>query len=276
MRVVVLVENRQDKSGVLAHERGLSLYIETNGKALLFDTGKTDAFMRNAAILGIDIEGVDIVVVSHGHNDHVGGLLSFFERNRKAVAYMKKEALDELYFQCMFVKHKVSAESIVYKKYNKRIVYAKNRLEIAKNIFLITSFKMTQDEKNFLRKVNGRYMLDTFDHELIMVVKDSDGLIIFTGCAHNGVTNIVNAAQGCFPGERIKALLGGFHLMRMPRLDFMGCRHAEVSAISELLARKGVGAVYTGHCTGRSAYRKMNAILGERVRYLKIGLELDL
>lgn len=276
MRVVVLVENLEDESGRLVHERGLSLYVETNGSRILFDTGRTDAFIRNAAMLGVDMERVGIAVLSHGHNDHIGGLRAFFRKNKTAVAYIKEEALDELFYKCMFVKHKVSADTSALKAYNDRIVYAKNRLEIASNVFLVTSFETRRGEKNFLRKVNGRCILDTFDHELILVVKDWDGLILFTGCAHNGVEAILNAAQACFPGERIKALLGGFHLMRMPRLDCMGCRTDEVSVVSARIRKEAVGAVYTGHCTGRSAYRKMNAILGDRVGYLKIGAELFL
>lgn len=276
MRVVVLVENRRDEAGNLVHERGLSLYIETNGSRILFDTGRTDAFMRNAAMLGIHIEQVDLVVLSHGHNDHVGGLPSFFQQNQKAVAYIKKEALDELFYQCMFVKNKVSLDTAVLQAYNDRIVYAENRLEIAKNVFLVTRFQEKQDAKNFLRKVNGRCVLDTFAHELVMVVKNRDGLVLFMGCSHNGVANSIDAVQACFPGERIQALLGGFHLMRMPRLGFMGCRADEVSAVSERIWREAIGVVYTGYCTGRSAYRKMQALLGERVGYLNIGTELHL
>lgn len=78
MKITTLIENAH-ASGNLISEHGLSLYIETKKHKILFDTGQSNAFILNAEKLNIDLKQVDIVIISHGHYDHIGGLIHFFE-----------------------------------------------------------------------------------------------------------------------------------------------------------------------------------------------------
>lgn len=91
MKVTMLLENdleRQDLKNV----HGLSFYIETEEKKVLFDFGPDDSFMRNAEKLGIDLKEVDLAVLSHGHQDHGGGIFEFLHYNKKAKVYIQEEA----------------------------------------------------------------------------------------------------------------------------------------------------------------------------------------
>ena len=81
MNITSLLENTTAHSDV-AVEHGLSLYIETEQHKLLFDMGQTNLFAKNAVVLGVDLSSVDIAVLSHGHYDHGGGLLTFLEQNK--------------------------------------------------------------------------------------------------------------------------------------------------------------------------------------------------
>ncbi len=83
MRIVTLVENTCGHEGCIA-EHGLSLYIETEKHKLLLDTGQTDAVVKNAGVLRIDLSAVDTVILSHGHHDHSGGILPFSKLNHTA------------------------------------------------------------------------------------------------------------------------------------------------------------------------------------------------
>lgn len=83
MNISVLNENTAGKRGFLA-EHGLSLLIEHEGKRWLFDTGQTDVFMKNAALLGERLMGLNGIILSHGHFDHCGGLKFLAEEYRKA------------------------------------------------------------------------------------------------------------------------------------------------------------------------------------------------
>ncbi len=96
MKIAVLIENTQRNSSILA-EHGLSLYIETTNHKLLSDCGCTDAFLKNAVTLGIDLTKVDSVFLSHGHYDHSGGILPFSELNSNAPIYMQDKALCPYY-----------------------------------------------------------------------------------------------------------------------------------------------------------------------------------
>ena len=82
MKVTVLSENTSACG--LPSEHGLSLYVETNGRKLLFDTGQGDLFARNAEVLGVDLSAVGLAVISHGHYDHGGGLKTFLSLNDSA------------------------------------------------------------------------------------------------------------------------------------------------------------------------------------------------
>ena len=90
IKITTLVENSVYGKG-LQGEHGLSLLVDTGEHRLLFDTGASDLFIRNARILGIDLKEVDFLVLSHGHRDHTGGLHHFLAVNDKAQVVCKRE-----------------------------------------------------------------------------------------------------------------------------------------------------------------------------------------
>lgn len=107
MQVVALVENtKQEGRGDLTAEHGLSLHIEHKGRLILFDTGATEAFARNAEKLGIDLGTVDALVISHHHYDHGGGLARFLEVNTEARIYLRKSKEENFYFRALGIINK--------------------------------------------------------------------------------------------------------------------------------------------------------------------------
>jgi 7,8-dihydropterin-6-yl-methyl-4-(beta-D-ribofuranosyl)aminobenzene 5'-phosphate synthase len=74
MKFTTPLENTKEENATLINKHGLSLYIETEGLKILFDIGPDDSFLHNVGELGIDLAGVDILVISHAHYDHGGGL----------------------------------------------------------------------------------------------------------------------------------------------------------------------------------------------------------
>ena len=92
LKITTLIENLPDKEGKLQFEHGFSVWIETADKRILFDTGQSGAFTRNAAAMGIDLATADMVVLSHGHYDHTGGVPELLSiRKEKTLFYAGKE-----------------------------------------------------------------------------------------------------------------------------------------------------------------------------------------
>ena len=89
-RIIILSDNRT-VNPLLEVEHGLSVYMEYNGRKYLLDTGASDLFIRNAEKLGVNLCEVDYCLISHGHNDHIGGLSVFLEMNHRAKIILSDE-----------------------------------------------------------------------------------------------------------------------------------------------------------------------------------------
>ncbi|PZP37919.1 MAG: MBL fold hydrolase [Shewanella oneidensis] len=276
MKLTALVDNtRLDSRPDLAVERGLSFHVETMGSQILFDTGSSNSFCENAALMNISIQDVDLAVISHRHHDHCNGTTHFIERNSKAKIYLK-DCEDKNYrFKAFGFKNDVGINKELLKNASERLVFVEHTTEILPNIFIVTeiSHKYEKPKGNrylYTQSENG-YENDTFDHELVLVVKESDGLIVFTGCAHSGVLNMVETAIELFPNHRIKAVVGGFHLVGLPLFNSIGGTKQDIRAIGQALSHYPIDKLYTGHCTGMKAFGLLKEVLGDRLEHLPTG-----
>jgi 7,8-dihydropterin-6-yl-methyl-4-(beta-D-ribofuranosyl)aminobenzene 5'-phosphate synthase len=281
MRIRALVENsvlpgRDD----LTPEFGLSLAVEREHDRILFDTGASGVFAANAVVLGFDLETVDVAVLSHHHFDHGGGLAAFLERNATAAVHLGPGPPCERQFRALgIVRRSIGLDPEVVAAAGDRLQAVEGEVEIAQDVFLLRgiggSFPRPRGNRRLFVAGPGGWEPDPFDHELVMVVRDSDGLVVFTGCSHNGVLNMVSAARERFPGEPVRAVLGGFHLIGIPILPTMAASRAEVEAIGRQLLDWSVGRVFTGHCTGARGYRVLQGVMGDTLQPLATGTVIE-
>jgi metal-dependent hydrolase (beta-lactamase superfamily II) len=113
--------------------------------------------------------------------------------------------------------------------------------------------------------------LDDFAHELVLVLTEHDGLVVFTGCSHQGILNMVEAVTQAFPGSPLKAVFGGFHLVILPTLNFMAGSRDEVRGIGIRMLEYPLECVYTGHCTGSHAFQVLKGAMGKKLEYIATG-----
>jgi len=201
VKITTLIENTPSGNRVaLKAEHGLSLHIAFGNASLLFDIGASAAFSENAEALGIDLKNVDAVVLSHHHYDHGGGLKRFLSLNQRANIYLKRPPDGELYFKSPILpKRYVGLESDVLQACTERYIFVDRLTEILPDVFIITDIGAThpkpQGNKNLHIKRQNGWTPDIFSHELVMVIRENDEIVLFTGCAHNGVLNMISAVE---------------------------------------------------------------------------------
>jgi len=281
MRVTVLIENsRLEGRDDLEPEFGLSLYVEREGTRILFDTGASGAFLHNAKTMGIDINDVDVAVVSHHHFDHGGGLEDFFAANARATVYLRESPRADRYFKALAViKKPIGIDLDLLDRFSERIEFVDGMRVVAPGVYLLTAIgsahRRPRGNNRLFVETNGGLVPDSFDHELVMVVHEDDGMVVFSGCSHHGILNIIDAATAQFPRVPIKAVFGGFHLIGLPFYNSMAASRSEVREIGRQVMEKVQGPVYSGHCTGAKAFGVLEGVMGESLHRFQTGSSVE-
>ena len=138
MRVTTLIENRPSKTySQLTAEWGLSLYITFNGHNILFDTGASGLFAKNAEHLSISVASIDTAVLSHHHFDHGGGLRRFFDVNTNAMVNLGQAPSGECFTRILlFMKKYVGLEKALITDYPNRFKTISEPTEILPDVFI--------------------------------------------------------------------------------------------------------------------------------------------
>lgn len=208
-------------------------------KTILFDTGGDSAMLlRNMRALGIDPRDVDVVVISHVHGDHVGGLAGFLEENHAVTVYLPQSFPESIKDDT----REAGAELVKVPPQEVRPV------EICEHVYSTGE-------------------LGDWINEQALVIETARGLVVITGCAHPGIVNIVHQAQELVGGE-VYLVLGGFHLGSVS--------DAGIAAIVEDFQELGVQRVAPCHCSGDLARRLFGESYGENFILAGVGSRLEI
>jgi len=236
MTIHILVDNFPGL--YTSSEHGLSYLIEYDGKKILFDTGQSDLFLKNAKKIHVNLADNDFIVLSHGHFDHGNGL-----------QFLSSGTL--LCHPGCFVKR--------YHRSGKTYIGLKiTRDEIEKKFTLITSeipFKISEKiiflggiprltefeskSTSFIFE-NGSPDFVMDDSAIALVL--NNGLFVVTGCGHSGIVNTLEYAVKITGENRIMGIIGGFHLKEADR---------QTKAVISYLKEHNVEYVYPAHCTAQ-------------------------
>jgi 7,8-dihydropterin-6-yl-methyl-4-(beta-D-ribofuranosyl)aminobenzene 5'-phosphate synthase len=180
LRITVLFDNIAQVDG-LQTDWGYACLIEGLEQTVLFDSGADgDILMSNIDRLGVDPQKVDVIVLSHFHGDHTGGLRAFLRRNADVTIYMPES------FPAAFQDEirGLGAEVIA-----------------------------VQGPTSLFGPVHSTGELGRQVIEQSLVIETDDGLVLITGCAHPGIIETVRAAKS-YLGQDVRFVTGGFHLMQ--------------------------------------------------------------
>ncbi len=218
------------------YEHGLSFLIEADGKKILFDTGASDLYRKNAGRLRIDLKEVDLVVLSHGHFDHGDGLAHirdkpllchpgcFRKRYRKS-GYgslgleLSREELEE----------RLTIETTVHPR------------QLTPNLWFLGEIP----RRNDFEAKRTKYLLEDGKEDFItddsaLACLTGSGMVVISGCAHSGICNIISHARRVTGADRVEAVAGGFHLSKLDQRT-----HRTIACMKEMDIKR----VMPSHCT---------------------------
>ena len=268
MRIVNLVENTEGAAGC-APAHGLSFYIETKRHRLLMDTGPSALLIENAQRLGVDLSGVDTVILSHGHYDHADGIPPFARLDPSAPVYLRRGAEGDFWSLAGESPRYIGVDPAVLAHPQLRWVEGERELDEELLLFgEVTGRRFwPQSNRVLRRRENGEFLQDEFAHEQCLIVRENGKRVLLSGCAHNGILNILDRfAQVC--GGVPDAVISGFHMMK--KTAYTPEEEETIRATARELREKPC-TFYTCHCTGLAAFELMRGIMGERLQYVHCG-----
>jgi 7,8-dihydropterin-6-yl-methyl-4-(beta-D-ribofuranosyl)aminobenzene 5'-phosphate synthase len=245
-------------------EHGVSVLLELpNGHRWLLDTGATDAYLINAERMGVSLDNLTGITISHGHYDHTGGLMFYPRLKGEPPIYGHPYIWHKQYEVKQGAPTKVvgmpdMARRLTYKSFKP----VNNVTKIDEDLYFFTdvprepgSFTPTYDK--FFNE-DGTGWCPIIDDATI-VFKTSNGLVAVFGCGHAGYVNIIKAIEKEFPGEKFAAVIGGLHLKEADEKVF-----ADALAITDKV--KGPDFLFgCSHCTGANTIEYFKKQYGDQV-----------
>lgn len=267
MKLVTVIEDTCGNPDC-TFEHGLCIYIETEKHKLLLDTGATAAFAENARVLGIDLGQIDTVVLSHGHYDHSGGILEFCRYNRTAKLFMQRKAAGDYYHGERYI----GIDKEILKLPGVHLLDGDYRID--EELYLFSGIEgrrlWPRGNQALSSIMDGNRIQDDFSHEQCLVVTQAGKDILLSGCAHNGILNVLERYE-CLFGRMPDVVISGFHMMK--KTDYEAQDIADIEETARELKKLDT-LFYTGHCTGQQAFDMMHRNMGDQLRQMHSGEEI--
>ncbi|WP_010243391.1 MBL fold metallo-hydrolase [Acetivibrio cellulolyticus] len=276
IKICLLSENYSRKR-YMKGEHGLSLWIQKDDKNILFDTGQSDLFSQNAQQLGIDLSEADMLVLSHGHYDHTGGVPEFCSVNQKAPIYINQNAFHKRYNGKNDLGNNIGIPWVEQKDGkgvpSERLIRNKDKVDLSEGIFLSgqipRNVSFEEAPKNFyMDDGKGNLLIDIIMDEQMLVIKGSKGMHIFSGCSHAGIVNCVEHVKSLFPKDKIISLTAGMHLETVSE--------TRLQKTMQYLLELDIEAIIPLHCTGMMTICKMMQFFKGCCKRMTVGDQMIL
>jgi 7,8-dihydropterin-6-yl-methyl-4-(beta-D-ribofuranosyl)aminobenzene 5'-phosphate synthase len=268
--ITILVDNTAPDG--LACEHGLAICIEHGQRMLLFDTGQSDIIKRNAQTLGIDLRDVDTIVLSHGHYDHTGGLMTVLDEARSANLYLHPQAAKPK-FACYKDKPSrnigipyLTESSLADHKHIKSIIWTEKPTDVYPGFTITGPIPRHTDFEDvggpFFLDTNGQ-IPDTLIDDQAMFFQSGEGLVVIVGCAHSGIVNTLDYIAQLTGQTRIHSVIGGIHLR--------SASNDRIKHTIDAFRNYHLQQIALAHCTGDNAVGEFRKTLGQKCFSCSVG-----
>jgi 7,8-dihydropterin-6-yl-methyl-4-(beta-D-ribofuranosyl)aminobenzene 5'-phosphate synthase len=272
-KITVLVEDTADEKSGFTCKHGLSLLIEATKRKkrlkALFDVGpSSQAIEHNMKKLNLKLNDLNVIVISHGHYDHVDGLLKVLNLVEKPVpvlihpkAFNPKFAYKPhlTYIGAKFNRLNIEASGGVLASSTTPIALT-DGVATSGEIPLETGF---EKPKGFWKVEDDRFVEDLMVDEQAVIVNLPEGLAVIVGCSHRGVVNTIQHAQRIMNRKEVYAIIGGFHLLK--------ASDGTIRETVDQLEKISPEHVYPCHCTGRRAVNRLGLAFGDGCKQVRAG-----
>lgn len=267
MKLTVLVDNHTYIDRYYLGEPAVCYLIEDGAHVILLDTGYSDVFAENAARMGIDLGRVTDIVLSHGHNDHTGGLPAFLSRfSQKVCLTAHPGALLPKRVEGLPVGSPLSiadlAERVQLRLLTKPHAVSEH-VTFLGEIPRVYAFERERAVGEAQSACGCCWEEDSLADDTSLALSLPDGVFVVAGCAHAGVCNTVSYARQVTGQSRVAGVLGGFHLFEKD-----GVLEETIRTLQAL----GVGCVYPAHCTSLA----VKSTFFSAMETLEVGVGLTL
>ena len=265
LRATILVDNHSLIDRYYTAEPGLSILIESDSRKILFDTGYSGIFLRNADEMGIGLLDLDCVVLSHGHLDHTWGLVHLVRRLTEAAiegrAYRTPDLVAHPY--CLYPRPKPPLPTIgsllsedqarlhFNARFSREPLWITDRLVFLGEIPRRFAFEDVSPGPRTIVMPDGSRRPDLLLDDSALAYISTLGLVIITGCSHAGICNITEYAREVCGEQRIVDIVGGLHLLE-PSAEKIGGTRAYLEAVAP-------AAVHACHCTSFASLQALSS-----------------
>lgn len=267
MKLTVIVDNNTFIDQYYNGEPAICFHIEDDETKLLLDTGYSDLFIKNAGLLGLDVSQISVIVLSHGHNDHVGGLKYLFDK--QDMSNINIIAHSNAFIPKLLINASIGSPlSETYLRENSNLCLSKRPTKVSRHItFLgeIPSLNDFEKRKSFGKLCNINNDEDFVIDDSALVYKSEKGLFIITGCSHSGICNIIEYAKQVCKDSRIIGVIGGFHLFEVS--------DSLVSTIN-YFRRNNIKELYPCHCVSFAVKAEIHKYIP--IHEVGVGLKIEI
>jgi 7,8-dihydropterin-6-yl-methyl-4-(beta-D-ribofuranosyl)aminobenzene 5'-phosphate synthase len=277
MKLKVLLDNNTLIDRYFFGEPGVSYLIEDESVNILFDTGYSDAFIRNAQKMDTSLMNIDFLVISHGHIDHTWGLVPliklYTEARIESIKYNKPTLIAH---PCAFLYKEYEVNQEIGSLISEEKLSRHFKMNLSKEpVWLsdkIVFLGEIERKNNFENKTpigkseyNGVKLDDYVIDDSAIVYKSSEGLVIITGCSHAGICNIIEYAKKICVEDRIADIVGGFHLLDPSR--------EQLERTIEYFEKQHINEVHACHCTDLKSKIELSKVVN--LKDVGVGLTLE-